>query len=60
MQGFDLDHETNAGFAQTIHFKYDPQEAEKVIRQTQLNLIANKKAIIDAIAWKINQKTNSK
>lgn len=56
LSGFDLDHETNHGFAQTQHFQYERKNAQKVIDQTEFNMRVNAAKIIKAIEWKIDQK----
>lgn len=54
LDNFDLEDATNNGFASTIHFSYTPENATKVIHQTEFNIRANKDAIFDAINWKID------
>jgi len=56
LQDFDLDHETNNGFAKTIHFQYEPQDAERVIRQMEFNVRANQEKIIKTFKWVIDNK----
>lgn len=55
LSGFNLDHETNNGFAQTIHFDYTQENAQKVINQIKFNVMVNKKVIIDAIKYGIDR-----
>lgn len=55
LSDFNLDHETNNGFAQTIHFDYTQEDAQKVINQMKFNVMVNKKIIIDAIKYGIDR-----
>jgi hypothetical protein len=53
---FDLDKETNEGFAKTQNFQYSHEHSELVMQETEYNMIANKDKIIEAIAWVIDRK----
>jgi hypothetical protein len=56
LSGFDLDHETNHGFAETIHFQYTPENTQKVMDQTEFNIRVNEAKIIKAIEFAVNRK----
>ncbi len=56
LKGFDLEYETNNGFAQTIHFQYKKENAEKVIDQMEFNVLANQAAIINALKFAVERK----
>ncbi len=53
---FDLDYETNHRFAQTIHFQYAPENAQKIMDQTEFNMRINETKIIKAIEFAVNRK----
>jgi phospholipase A2 len=53
---FDLDKETNDGFAKTHEFQYSHEHSELVMKQTEFNMITNKDKIIEAITWVIDRK----
>jgi len=56
LENFNLDHETNDGFAKTIHFQYTPEHAERIIRQMELNVRANEAKIIKALNYEIDRR----
>ena len=56
LSGFDLDHETNNGFAKTQEFQYSLEHSTLVTNQTEFNMHVNKNAIIEAIKWCIDRK----
>lgn len=56
LSGFDLEHETNHGFAQTIHFQYDPENAQKIMNQTEFNMRVNEAKIVKAIQYAVDRK----
>ena len=56
LSGFDLDYETNNGFAQTKEFQYTPEHSELVMNQTEFNMLVNKNKIIETIKWVIDRK----
>lgn len=56
LSGFDLDHETNYGFATTKKFQYTPEHSALVMNQAQFNMRANKEIIIKAIKLAIDRK----
>lgn len=57
LSGFDLEYETNNGFAETIHFQYTPENAQKVIEQAEFNMRVNEAKIIKALQFAIDRKT---
>lgn len=56
LAGFDLDRETNNGFASTIHFQYDPANAIKVVNQAEFNMRVNQARIIEALKFAVKRK----
>lgn len=56
LSGFDLDYETNNGFAKTQEFQYTPEHSELVMNQTEFNMLVNKDKIIETITWCIDRK----
>jgi Lysophospholipase catalytic domain len=56
LSDFDLDHETQDGFAKTKEFQYSHEHSELVLNQTEFNMVTNKDKIIEAIAWVIDRK----
>ncbi len=54
--GFDLEYETNHGFAQTIHFQYKKADALRVIDQMEFNVRVNQAAIMQALKFAIEKK----
>jgi phospholipase A2 len=56
LSGFDLDYETNNGFAQTKEFQYGPEHSTLVMNQTEFNMLVNKDKIIETIKWVIDRK----
>jgi hypothetical protein len=61
---FDLDYETESGFAQTSHFHYSSKNeydhAEKVMNQAAFNFLINQTNIIEAIKYAVERKGNKK
>lgn len=57
LSGFDLEYETNNGCAETIHFQYTPENAQKVIEQAEFNMRVNEAKIIKALNFAIERKT---
>lgn len=53
---FDIDEETKNGFAQTIHFQYDPENAQKVMDQMEFNIRVSQAQILETIKWVIDRK----
>ena len=49
LSNFNLDYETNHGFAKTEHFQYTPEHSTLVMNQTEFNMRVNKDNIINAI-----------
>jgi len=60
LSGFDLKKETEEGFCQTQYFKYSPELAKKVVRQTEFNLLANRDVITQAMLRKIKSMPEKK
>ena len=56
LDNLNLDTETNEGFAQTIHFQYEPENTLKVIHQAEFNMRVNQAALCQALAWAIERK----
>lgn len=58
LDGFDFEYETNHkdGFAQTIHFQYEPENAQKIMDQMEFNIRVNEAKIIKAIEFAVNRK----
>jgi hypothetical protein len=56
LSGFDLDHETNNGFAKTKEFQYKPEQSDLIMDQTEFNMRVNKDVIKEAINWWIDRK----
>jgi len=56
LDGFDFEYETNHGFATTIHFQYDPENAQKIMDQMEFNIRVNEAKIIKAIEFAVNRK----
>jgi len=57
LSGFDLDHETNDGFAKTIHFHYTLENSTLLMNQASFNFHVNEDKILKEIEWKIKQKS---
>jgi len=57
LSGFDLDHETNDGFAKTIHFHYTLENSTMLMNQASFNFHVNEDKIWEEIKWKVNQKS---
>lgn len=55
LSGFDLEYETNNGCAETIHFQYTPENAQKVIEQAEFNMRVNEAKIIKALNFAIDR-----
>ena len=53
---FDLDYESNNGFAETKHFQYAQNDSTRIINQTKFNMCATKDTIIKEINWHIDRK----
>lgn len=57
LSGFDLDYETNHGFAQTKHFHYEsPEDARKVLEQAEFNIRVNQAKIIKTLKYAVERK----
>lgn len=56
LSGFDLNHETNHGFAKTQEFQYTPEHSAYVMNQTEFNMCVNKDIIMQTINWVIDRK----
>jgi len=56
LDNFDLDHETNNGFAKTQEFQYKPEHSDAVMNQTEFNMRVNQDIIKEAINWWIDRK----
>jgi hypothetical protein len=58
LSGFDLDYETNNGFAATKNFQYTIPNSTLLMNQAEFNLHTSEDKIWQAIEWKINQKSS--
>jgi hypothetical protein len=58
LTGFNLDYETNHGFAKTQHFQYTPEHSTLVMNQTEFNMRTSEDEIKKTINWVIDNKKN--
>jgi len=58
LSGFDLDYETNHGFAASKNFQYTIPHSTLLMNQAEFNLHTSEDKIWQAIEWKINQKSS--